>query len=275
MRRILFALVPTVVLLVIATVAIAGTPPLTTISTRVYVTPGSGGQHTKFRLRFRIPDATGMSGLFRRTDLLSVSGPSRAGCISRTSVTLRSAQAGARLRMTLNPSGLGGRWCVGTFHGQIVENEQVICQRLRACPDIAVAPRTIARFKFRVTRSPAGKPTGTQTTGPRFGGLLSATTCIVATPQIVSPGHSYLLTWHPATDPVTPSSGLVYEIYMAATPGAEDYSSPTWTTTAGLTSFTTPPITVAAPPYFVVRARDVAGLHDDNTVERTGVDDCG
>jgi hypothetical protein len=156
MRRIVFALVPAVVLLVVAAVAIAAPPPLTTASTRVYVAPGSGSPHTKFRLSFRIPDATGMPGLFRRSDMLGVSGPSRAGCISRTSVLLRSAQAGARLRVTLNPSGLGGSWCVGTFHGQIVETEQVICQPTRACPDIAVAPRTIARFKFRVKRTPGG-----------------------------------------------------------------------------------------------------------------------
>jgi hypothetical protein len=161
MRRIVFALVPAVVLLVVAAVAIAATPPLTTpplttVSTRVYVAPGSGSPHTKFRLSFRIPDATGMPGLFRRSDMLGVSGPGRAGCISRTSVLLRSAQAGARLRVTLNPSGLGGSWCVGNFHGQIVETEQVICQPTRACPDIAVAPRTIARFKFRVKRTSGG-----------------------------------------------------------------------------------------------------------------------
>jgi hypothetical protein len=158
MRRIVFALVPAVVLPAIAAVAIAATPPMTTVSTRVYVSPGSGGQHTKFKLRFRIPNATGMPGLLRRADLLSVSGPSRKGCISGTSVTLGSPRpAGARLRVTLNPSGLGGDWCVGTFRGRLIETQQVICPPpTRACPDFAVAPRTIAQFKFRVQRPRSG-----------------------------------------------------------------------------------------------------------------------
>jgi hypothetical protein len=274
MRRIVVGLVPALVLLASAATAIAATTPAIGVSTRVYVTPGSGRQHTNFRLSFRIPDATGMSGLLRRTDALSVSGPRHAGCISRAAITLRSAPSGARLRVTLSPSRLGGSWCVGTFHGRIVESEQVVCQRLRACPDLAVAPRTIAQFKFRVKRSPAGNSTGPQTTGPTFAGLVSATACGALTTQILPRGNSYVLTWLAATDPVTPSSGIVYDIYMAPTAAGEDYSSPTWTTSPGVTSYTTPFVTFAGPHYFVVRARDAAGLHDDNTVALPGLDGC-
>jgi hypothetical protein len=277
MRRSVFGVVWVLLLMAIATVAVAAAAPLETSSTHVSVKPGSGGRHTKFRLSFRIPDATGTSGLLRRTDVLSVSGPGGAGCVSGRTTTLRSARRGALLRLTLSPTPRGAGWCVGTFHGRIVESQTIICERIHACPDIEVAPRTIARFKFRVTRgagSPGGSPTGTQTNGPTFAGLVSATTCRVLTPQLIPRTLSYVLTWRPATDPVTPSSGIVYQIYMATTPGGEDYSTPTWTSSPGATTYTTPGITGGGPVYFVVRARDAAGLEDGNTVQRQGVNDC-
>jgi len=104
-------------------------------------------------------------------------------------------------------------------------------------------------------------------TPPSFEGLQSASACSpVARP---TPFH---LTWKPATDPVTPSSQIVYDIFLSHTRGGEDFSRPTWTTAPGVTSFETP--SVSEPAYFVVRARDQAGNEDQNTVEREGQDPC-
>ena len=85
---------------------------------------------------------------------------------------------------------------------------------------------------------------------------------------------SYTLTWSAATDPVTPSSQLVYEIFVATSPGAENYSTPSYTSSPGATSFTTPGVARNGPLYFVVRARNAAGREDSNTVEKQGVIEC-
>src|SRR5438876_11756278 len=76
---------------------------------------------------------------------------------------------------------------------------------------------------------------------PTFAGLKSATTCI---PGPVGGGRttSYNLSWDPATDNITPSRRIVYDVYQAEMSGAEDFSTPTYTTPAGATSFTTPPL---------------------------------
>ncbi len=108
---------------------------------------------------------------------------------------------------------------------------------------------------------------------PTFAGLKSATTCI---PGPIGPGRttSYHLRWNPATDNVTPSSKIVYDVYQAPRSGGEDFSTPTYTTPAGATSFNTPPLPADKYFYFVVRARDQAGNRESNTVERRGVNLC-
>jgi len=108
---------------------------------------------------------------------------------------------------------------------------------------------------------------------PSFAGLKSATTCI---PGPVGGGRttSYNLSWDPATDNVTPSKRIVYDVYQAETSGGEDFSTPTYTTPAGATSFATPPLPADKYFYFVVRARDQAGNSDSNTVEREGQNLC-
>jgi hypothetical protein len=110
-------------------------------------------------------------------------------------------------------------------------------------------------------------------TAPTFAGLKSATTCI---PGPVGGGRttSYHLSWDPATDNLTPSNRIVYDVYQATTAGGEDFSTPTYTTSAGATSFDTPQLATDKSFYFVVRARDQAGNSDSNTVERQGQNLC-
>jgi hypothetical protein len=110
-------------------------------------------------------------------------------------------------------------------------------------------------------------------TPPTFAGLNSAITCI---PGPIGGGRttSYHLSWDPATDKVTPSSAIVYDVYQATTAGGEDFSAPTYTTPPGATSFDTPELPTDTSFYFVVRARDQAGNRDSNTVERLGENLC-
>ena len=108
---------------------------------------------------------------------------------------------------------------------------------------------------------------------PRFAGLKSATTCI---PGPIGEGttSSYHLAWEAATDNVTPSRKIVYNVYQATTAGGENFAQPTYTTAAGVTSFDTPQLPTGKTFYFVVRARDQAGNEDSNTIEREGQNLC-
>jgi hypothetical protein len=108
---------------------------------------------------------------------------------------------------------------------------------------------------------------------PVFAGLKSATTCIPG-PSGGGTSSGYHLTWNPATDNVTPSRRIVYEIYQATTAGGEDFSKPTYTTGRSARSFDTPKLPSAGSFYFVVRARDRAGNEDANTVEQEGQNLC-
>ena len=109
-------------------------------------------------------------------------------------------------------------------------------------------------------------------TPPTYAGLKSATTCV---PGPAGGGTtSYTLRWDAATDNVTPSTQLAYEIYQATKPRGEDFSSPTYSVRRGATTFTTPPLPADETFYFVVRARDRAGNRDSNPVERQGVNMC-
>jgi hypothetical protein len=73
---------------------------------------------------------------------------------------------------------------------------------------------------------------------------------------------------------VTPSSEIVYDVYQATSPGGENFSMPTYVTSAGATSFDTPQLPSEGTFYFVVRARDEAGNEDSNKVERQGQNLC-
>src|SRR5438046_5192213 len=137
----------------------------------------------------------------------------------------------------------------------------------RFAPGIAgLLPLLVAAFV--PSASPPALAKG-DTIPPTFAGLKSATTCI---PGPVGGGRttSYNLSWDPATDNVSPSRRIVYDVYQAETSGGEDFSAPTYTTPAGATSFATPPLSTDKHFYFVVRARDQAGNSDSNTVQREG-----
>ena len=105
-----------------------------------------------------------------------------------------------------------------------------------------------------------------------FAGLKAATTCI---PGPIGGGRSssYHLSWEPATKK-NKHSRFVYEVYQATTRGGENFSTPTYTTAPGVTSFDTPQLPTEDTFYFVVRARDRAGNEDSNTVEQEGQNLC-
>ena len=116
----------------------------------VRVSPGRGGLHTRFDVRFRSPSTLGRGGIIDRSDTVTVAGPAGRGCRSSQSRAVTSAAQGATVHVTLTP---GPGWCAGHFKGAIVAEEHVVCQGGEMCPQFVVAPQTIGRFQFTVTRS--------------------------------------------------------------------------------------------------------------------------
>jgi hypothetical protein len=259
----------------VAGAAIAATPGLSIATTDqaaapIVVKPTHGSRTTSFVVSFRTPDRTGKAGLLERRDQLSAQGPLRqAGCVTNVSRTIPPAAAHARLRVLLDPAQLGGNWCAGDYHGRIIELARPACQTGKVCPAFVLLLRTLGTFTFRVTATSSQ----TDTTPPTFSGLQGAFAC---TPGPQRPGQTtpFTLTWAAASDNHTPSAEIVYDVFMATTPGAEDLSRPTWTTPPGVTRFETPGLPSHGTFYFVVRARDRAGNEDQNRVERRGVDPC-
>ncbi len=276
-------------LLALAAPAMDLVPATAQALVRVTLRPSVGGARTGFVLRFRNPSPTGLIAGTRRVDEVLVSGPRASGCVFSVTDRLPPAAAGASMRTAVRP---GGRrdWCGGRFHGRLVAYQSTVCNPgpTRACPLLVIAPRTLARFSFRVRRAPSngggpgtGSGGGTGNGGgvggadsPTFTGLQSATTCTGVAPVHGTPaGRIYTLSWPAATDPVTPSSAIVYDIFFAASPGGEHFAAPTWTTAPGATAYSGN-LATSGPAYFVVRARDAAGHEDANTVERLAVSNC-
>jgi Fibronectin type III domain len=94
-------------------------------------------------------------------------------------------------------------------------------------------------------------------TPPTFAGASGATAL----------GTSIAVTWAQASDNVDPVGAATYDVYMASTPGAEDFSKPTFVTESGATGYTGTHLAVSTTYYFVVRALDSSGNEDANTHE--------
>ncbi len=233
---------------------------------RITVRPAHGFPTTEFAIGFRAPDASGINGSMRHQYAVSVTGPSRGRrCAGSASSSPSASKAGIRVHVLLNA---GKPWCVGTFEGNVKEYEAPVCPPRVACP-LFILVRQIGHFSFRVRRPGASG----DTTPPTFSGLESAHAC---TPGAQRPGETtpFTLSWKPATDNVTPSSQIVYDVFESPNRGGEDFAQPTWTTPPGVSSFRTPGLPSHGTFFFVVRARDRAGNEDRNKVEREGVDPC-
>jgi hypothetical protein len=233
---------------------------------RVTVKPGFGGPKTRFAVSFRAPDRTGLVGGIVRRYQARATGPARSGCVADPFVQAPFSRKGARVKVVLDPAKLGGAWCVGTYRGEVEEIQAPVCPVGKLCPAYFVLVRTVGKFTFHV------KASSLDMAPPRFAGLQSAFAC---TPGPQAPGKKtpFHLTWTAAADDRTPSAQIMYDVYMSAVSGAEDFSKPTWTTPPGAT-FQTPGLPSHGTFFFVVRARDRAGNEDANRSERRGIDAC-
>ncbi len=98
---------------------------------------------------------------------------------------------------------------------------------------------------------------------PTFAGLTGA--------QVDGHARTVQFTWNPASDAVTPQSAIVYDVYQAQASGAEDFAqAPLVSSPPGATGLLVTDLTPETTLYWVVRARNQAGVHDANTVEANG-----
>lgn len=255
----------------VALAALAILTPATASGARwgVRVSPASGSPETVFVVSFR--NAIRGDGRY-----LVTARPrnSADGCVG--SFAVRVSGHRRHLRVSLDPGKLGGSWCPGTYRGRIR------ALRMRCARRCHRFVRTVGRFALHVRDGepppkplppwhPPPKPPPADTTPPAFEGLQSAISCQAG------PAHydtvPVVLTWTAATDDATPSWQIVYDVFVAHSPGGEDFSQPTWTTLPGVIMFATPPLPTSG-IYLVVRARDQAGNEDGNTVERQPVSPC-
>lgn len=105
----------------------------------------------------------------------------------------------------------------------------------------------------------ATTPATSDTMAPTFAGLAMAT----------ASGSSITLTWTAASDAVTSTAQMVYLIYQATSTGGQSFTTPSYTTAPGQTSFTVSGLVPGQTYYFVVRAQDQAGNIDTNSVQKS------
>ena len=97
---------------------------------------------------------------------------------------------------------------------------------------------------------------------PTFAGVQSATA--------VSPTQINV-SWNPATDNLTPSSQILYHIYLSKNSGGENFASPSFITLPGATSYTVTGLETYTTYYVTVRADDRSGNVDTNLVEKSAM----
>jgi hypothetical protein len=116
--------------LVLAVLALAGlgaVPALAQSSTKIKVSPRTGGKKAKFGVSFQSPDSVSSGSQY----MISATGPSnKHGCVASASQSVFSAQQGATVKVMFKP-GAGKRWCVGKFKGTV---ERIIRPVCGGCP---------------------------------------------------------------------------------------------------------------------------------------------
>ena len=95
---------------------------------------------------------------------------------------------------------------------------------------------------------------------PAFAGAAGATALSSSSIEV---------TWAAATDDNTPQAFIVYHAYASLTPGGQAFGVPGATSDPGATTMTVGSLQPTSTYYIVVRAEDLVGNEDTNTVEVT------
>lgn len=123
--------------------------------------------------------------------------------------------------------------------------------------DISLLSTWISQGATGLPQVDGGVPSTVDQVPPAFAGAASTT----AAPSSVT------VKWNAATDDHTDPTQITYLVYQATAAGGENFTSPSFTTAPGATSYTAGKLAVNTTYYFVVRAQDLAGNVDQNKVE--------
>jgi hypothetical protein len=105
----------------------------------------------------------------------------------------------------------------------------------------------------------AKTPANSDTMPPTFAGVAAATAA----------GTDVTLSWSAGSDNVSVPADLVYLVYQATSAAGENFTTPTYTTVPGATSYKVTGLLPNTTYYFVVRAQDTAGNIGVNSVEKS------
>lgn len=120
----------------------------------VSVTPATGGPSTTFTVSFTSREPTGtVAGTDRSYAIGAQRAGKRTGCVSAASSAAPPAGMGDRVRVRLVPWTLGGRWCSGTFRGQVTELARAACTPGMMCPQFVRLVARLGGFTFAVKPS--------------------------------------------------------------------------------------------------------------------------
>jgi hypothetical protein len=113
---------------------------------KVTVRPTSGSPGTRFVVRFRARDQTGVIGVEERRYALQAHGKG-SGCAQAVGTSVPPTHRGQQVSVRLP-----ALRCVATYHGQLTETIGPHCISGQPCPEFATTIRTIGRFRFDVVR---------------------------------------------------------------------------------------------------------------------------
>jgi hypothetical protein len=150
---------PPILAALVSAAAACGAAASTGAPPRLRVTPSRGHAHSTFTVHFTAPSPSGRVGSEdHRYQLSAAPARPRHGCIDSVSLTPRATVAGQRMAVALRPRRLGGRWCTGTYTGQVEEVSGPACgppttvQPAIMCPEFVTVLSRIGTFSFRVSR---------------------------------------------------------------------------------------------------------------------------
>lgn len=110
------------------------------------------------------------------------------------------------------------------------------------------------------TGGDATAPDAATASPPKFAGVTSVAPAATTSLQI---------TWNPADDAVSPPAKIAYNVYVATSAGAQNFSAPTAVAPPGATSIILNTVTADTTYYVVVRAVNEAKLEDTNKAEQS------